>query len=96
MSNLTKQERIDVSTIKYIPSETEKDIYLEQALVKAFDLEQDLDKVRYYYNKVDLNEDANPEIFVYLVGPSICRTGGCSAAVFKKENKEYTLYQNLQ
>ncbi|MGK0465754.1 hypothetical protein [Clostridium sp.] len=82
---------IDFSSIKYIPSETEKDMHLEQAIVKAFDLVQEQGNVRYYYNKVDLNEDGNPEIFVYLVGPSVCGTGGCSAAILKKENEEYTL-----
>jgi len=82
---------IDFSSIEYISSETKKDIHIEKALVKAFDLEQDEGNVRYYYNKVDLNEDGNPEVFVYLVGSYVCGTGGCSAAIFKKENGEYIL-----
>jgi len=82
---------IDFSSIEYIPSETEKDIHIEKALVKAFDLGQDEDNIRYYYNKVDLNEDGNPEVFVYLVGSPVCGTGGCSAAILKKVNEEYTL-----
>lgn len=82
---------IDFSEVEYIPSETEKDIQLEQALVKAFDFEEDLGKVRYYYNNVDLNEDGNPEVFVYLVGSPVCGTGGCSGAILKNENGEYTL-----
>jgi len=82
---------IDFSSIKYIPSETKKDIQLEKAIVKAFDLLADVGNIRYYYNKVDLNDDGNPEVFVYLVGPYVCGTGGCSGAIFKKENEEYSL-----
>lgn len=82
---------IDLDSIRYIYSETERDMKLEKALVKVFDLKQDEDKVRYYYNKVDLNEDGNPEIFAYLVGLPVCGTGGCSAAIFKQENEKYTL-----
>lgn len=85
------QYGIDFSSIKYISSETEKDMHLEQALVKSFDLVQDQGNVRYYYNKVDLNEDGKPEVFVYLVGSSVCGTGGCSGAIFKKENEDYIL-----
>lgn len=82
---------IDLDSIRYIYSETERDMKLEKALVKVFDLKQDENKVRYYYNKVDLNEDGNPEIFAYLVGLPVCGTGGCSAAIFKQENEKYTL-----
>jgi len=88
---LSNQYGIDFSSIEYICSETEKDMVLEKALVKAFDLEQDEGNVRYYYNKVDLNEDGNPEVFVYLVGSPVCGTGGCSAAIFKQVNEEYIL-----
>lgn len=82
---------IDFLTIKYITSEKEKDTRLEKAIIKAFDLSQDEGKVRYYYNNIDLNDDGKPEVFVYLVGPFVCGTGGCSAAIFKQENGEYKL-----
>lgn len=89
--DLFNQHGIDFSSIKYIYSETKRDIQLEKALVKAFDLSQDEDNVRYYYNKVDLNDDGNPEVFVYLVGSPVCGTGGCSAVIFKQENGKYKL-----
>lgn len=88
---LSNEYGIDFSALKYIPSETKKDIQLEKALVKAFNLLMNVDNIRYYYNKVDLNNDGNPEVFVYLVGPFVCGTGGCSAAVFTQENGEYRL-----
>ena len=30
-------------------------------------------------------------MFVYLVAPSLCGTGGCSAAIFKEGNGDYNL-----
>jgi tetratricopeptide (TPR) repeat protein len=80
---------IDFSSVKSINSETKRDLKLEEAIKKEFDLNQDVGNVRYYYNKVDLNEDRIPEVFVYLVGPFVCGTGGCSGVIFKQENGEY-------
>ncbi|MDV3427899.1 MAG: tetratricopeptide repeat protein [Bacillota bacterium] len=91
----SNQQVIDFSSIKYIESETEKDIKLEEALVEAFNLDQSEGKVRYYYNKVDLNEDGIPEVFVFLTGPFVCGTGGCSGAVFKQEDDEYKLLSSF-
>lgn len=82
---------IDFSSIEYICSETERDEKLEKAIEKEFDLKTYDKNIRYYYNKIDLNEDGNPEVFVYLVGPSVCGTGGCSGVIFKQENGEYKL-----
>lgn len=88
---LTSHRGIDFSKIKYMPSETKRDIQLEKAIVKAFDLSQDENNIRYYYNKVDLNDDGKAEIFVYIVGSYVCGTGGCSAAILKNVDEEYIL-----
>lgn len=80
---------IDFSSVKFVNSETKRNLKLEEAIKKEFDLNQDVGDVRYYYNKVDLNEDGIPEVFVYLVGPFFCGTGGCSGVIFKQENGEY-------
>ncbi|SKC76680.1 hypothetical protein [Maledivibacter halophilus] len=85
------EDGIDFSDVEYICSETERDIKLEKALIKEFELEENEYNIRYYYNKVDLNEDGSPEVFVYLVGFPLCGTGGCSAAIFKQEEGEYNL-----
>ncbi len=82
---------IDFSALKYICSETKRDIKLEKALIKEFDLQGNEDKVKYYYNKVDLNGDGKKEIFAYLVGPFVCGSGGCSAAIFEEKLGEYKL-----
>lgn len=80
---------IDFSSILYICSETESDKNLEIAIKKEFDISLNEENIRYYYNKVDLNEDGIPEVFVFLVGPFVCGTGGCSGVIFKVENGEY-------
>ncbi|EPY2286003.1 hypothetical protein ACTQ4P_15940 [Clostridium sporogenes] len=87
----SKEEGIDFSSIKYICSQKQRDKKLEKALIKEFDLDQYEDSIRYYYNKVDLNEDGNPEIFAYVVGMPVCGTGGCSAAIFEDYKGEYKL-----
>lgn len=85
------KDDIDLSSIEYIYSETERDTKLEKALIKEYQLEDFKDRARYYYNKVDLNGDGKPEIFAYLVGTYFCGTGGCSAAIFKEKNDNYQL-----
>lgn len=82
---------VDLTRVKCIHSEKERDIKLEKALIKTFNLQSGVDKLRYYYNKVDLDDDGIPEIFVYLVGTSVCGTGGCSAAIFKQYRNQYEL-----
>lgn len=85
------QEEIDFSDIKYTCSETKRDLKLEKALIKEFELDRFEDSIRYYYNKIDLDGDGTPEIFAYLVGTYVCGTGGCSAVIFKQRNEEYVL-----
>jgi hypothetical protein len=88
-------ENIDVSDVKPIYSETERDIKLEEAIRKEYVLNED--GIRYYYNKIDLNDDGVPEIFAYLVGSSVCCqiTGACQAAIFKVENGQYKLLAKI-
>ncbi|WP_425448275.1 hypothetical protein [Dethiothermospora halolimnae] len=88
---LPKEEGIDLSSIEYICSEQERDLKLEKALIREFKLYEYKDNIRYYYNKVDLNGDGKDEIFVYLVGPIVCGTGGCSAVIYREEDDEYIL-----
>lgn len=88
-------ENVNLSDVKPIYSETERDIKLEEAIKKEYVLNEK--GIRYYYNKVDLNDDGVPEIFVYLVGSSVCCqiTGACQAAIFKVENGQYKLLSKI-
>ncbi|WP_226671791.1 hypothetical protein [Rossellomorea aquimaris] len=82
---------VDVSDVTYVLSETKRDPMLEEAFSKAFDLKKGEDQIQYYYNHIDLNDDQQPETFVYLVGSPVCGSGGCSGALFTKQNGEYML-----
>lgn len=86
-----RNNEIDLSEVTFIKSETERDIKLEEAFSKVFDLKRGEDKVHYYYNRVDLNNDNIPETFVYLTGPLLCGTGGCSGLIFTQADSEYKL-----
>ncbi len=85
------KDGIDFSQVKYIPSETEKDQKLEDAFAEVYDLKRGEDQIRYYYNRIDLDGDDQPETFVFLVGSSVCGTGGCSGLIFKSQDDDYEL-----
>ncbi|TMU84926.1 hypothetical protein FGG79_13550 [Bacillus sp. BHET2] len=82
---------VDLSGVTYVQSETKPDTLLENSFSKAFKIKRGEDKIQYYYNQIDLNDDNQPETFVYLVGIPTCGSGGCSGALFTKENSEYKL-----
>ncbi|MBU5485930.1 hypothetical protein KQI86_16535 [Clostridium sp. MSJ-11] len=84
-------DNIDLSGIQYFISEKNRDPRLEEAIAKAYNLEKGKDKFKYYFNRVQLNNDMEPETFVYLVGPKFSGEDGCSAAIFSCENGEYKL-----
>lgn len=86
-----QQNGIDFSSVEYICSENVRDIGLEKAIKDVYNLDQSEDRIRYYYNIIDLNDDGRNEIFVYLLGPFVCGTGGCSAAIFEKIDNEYVI-----
>ncbi|MCA0150059.1 hypothetical protein LCD52_14760 [Rossellomorea vietnamensis] len=86
-----ENSEVDVSDVTYVLSETKRDPMLAKAFSKAFDLKQGEDQIQYYYNHIDLNDDQQPETFVYLVGSPLCGSGGCSGALFTNQNGEYKL-----
>ncbi|PFG11953.1 hypothetical protein [Bacillus sp. es.036] len=90
MEASTQIER-DLSEVTYLKSETKKDAALEEAFAKEFGLTKGADSIRYYYNKIDFNNDQIPETFVYLVGPMVCGTGGCSGLLLEEKNGDYTV-----
>ncbi|WP_226678252.1 hypothetical protein [Mesobacillus jeotgali] len=78
-----------LKNVNYIKSETKPDPELEEAFSTEFGIKRGEDKVRYYYNRIDLNGDEVPETFVYLIGPVVCGTGGCSGLVLEHANGGY-------
>ncbi|MGR9048108.1 hypothetical protein ACQ4XT_05755 [Halobacillus faecis] len=84
-----KQKGIDFSSLTYVCSETERDPKLEAAIEQEYNLTLSEENIRYYYNRIDLNNDGDKEVFVFLVGPFVCGTGGCSAVIFKEKEGGY-------
>ncbi|MGH7849272.1 MAG: META domain-containing protein [Thermodesulfobacteriota bacterium] len=52
-------------------------------------------KGRYVYDRVDLNGDGKDEVFVYLLGPFFCGTGGCNLMLFTKTQDGYSLINDF-
>ncbi|MGE5700943.1 MAG: hypothetical protein ACM32O_00265, partial [Clostridia bacterium] len=69
----------------------EKDPILEEAFANVFGLKRGVDQVKYVFARIDLNGDHKPETFVYLMGPSVCGSGGCNAALFSREGNTYSM-----
>ncbi|MEC3884265.1 hypothetical protein VKA52_11050 [Halobacillus sp. HZG1] len=85
----SNQKGIDFSSLTYVCSQTERDLKLEAAVEKEYNVKLSEENIRYYYNRIDLNNDGNKEVFVFLVGSFVCGTGGCSAVIFKEMEGEY-------
>jgi hypothetical protein len=48
-------------------------------------------EARYVAEPVDLNGDGSDEVFVYLLGPQFCGTGGCTMLLFTRTGTGYGL-----
>jgi heat shock protein HslJ len=46
---------------------------------------------RYIYSRVDLDNDGDDEVFVYLLGSIFCGSGGCNLQLFTRETGGYAL-----
>ncbi|WLR58751.1 hypothetical protein [Guptibacillus hwajinpoensis] len=83
------EQETNLNEVTYLKSETKKDVAIEKVFAKEFGLTKGTDSIRYYYNKIDLNDDQIPETFVYLVGPMVCGTGGCSGLLLEEKDGGY-------
>jgi len=88
---------VKLGKINYIPAETSPNPALERAILKQLPGYDPCagEKIRYFYNQSDLNEDSQPETIVYLVGSYSCGTGGCNALIFKSSASEYQLISQM-
>ncbi|WP_155814979.1 hypothetical protein [Bacillus coahuilensis] len=86
-----KANKMDIKDVEYVKSEKEKNCELEVAIYNDFELEGYENSTRYYYNRIDLNGDDKLETFVYLTGPFVCGTGGCSGAIYEMDDGEYKM-----
>jgi len=61
----------------------------------AIGADGDADKARYAVARTDLNGDGKDEVFVYLMGPYFCGSGGCNLLVFSLGGDGYSLLANI-
>jgi hypothetical protein len=85
--------------VRRVQPQTARDSKLEAAIVNAlYEGDRDSaarDKVRYYYNRVDLNGDGRAEAIVYVFGATWCGSAGCAALVFRAITGGYELVTNI-
>lgn len=86
---------IDFSKINFIEGEKIKDYKIERALEKEFGIKSGVDKVSYLYNKVDLNNNRNNEVIVYLEGSKFCIENGCTVVILKDMGKNYSVISKI-
>ena len=83
--------------------QTQPDSAIETAILQTspdysrsvVDMEQGLGKARYVYSRVDLNDDGQEEVLVYLLGPFFCGTGGCNLMIFTDGPNGYVLVNDF-
>ena len=89
LANMMTSQVQQLKNVTFVKSESKPYPELERAFSKEFGIKRGEDKVRYYYNLIDLNGDEVPETFVYLTGPVVCGTGGCSGLILQRANGSY-------
>ncbi|NJO40569.1 MAG: hypothetical protein HC769_09095 [Cyanobacteria bacterium CRU_2_1] len=99
-SPLPEVNGINLGDIEYVSSVTDPDPILERAILQALpgydnNLPSEL-KIRYSYNRVDLNGDGQPEVLAYLSGSFTCGTGGCTMMIFKPAGQDYQLVSKVR
>jgi heat shock protein HslJ len=78
------------------PETLKADAELEDAIRKASpDYSRGMTKAGYAYERIDMNGDGQEEMFVYLLGPFFCGTGGCELQLFTRGAKGYSLIQSF-
>lgn len=84
---------IDLSQVWYVLSENSQDLALEKAIVRSLGGETKF--TRYYYNRVDLNDDGKYEVIVYLVTANTCNSKEYPILIFQPEGKGYRLVSHI-
>ena len=69
----------------------------EPALTEALEAlyPPDLEPIRYFSGQIDLNDDDRHETLVYVAGPMVCGTGGCTTLVFAADGDSYRLVSRI-
>jgi hypothetical protein len=73
-----------------IDSKTSNDPLIEQKIIEIYNPSYG-DEIVYEYDKIDLNNDGNDEIFVTIISHGFVGSGGASGFLLKQKNNSYTL-----
>ncbi len=52
-------------------------------------------RISYVHARTDLDGDGRQDVLVYLMGPYVCGTGGCTLQVFRQEARGYRLISSF-
>jgi hypothetical protein len=91
--------------VRYIRSETRRDVVLEKAILRSLpSYREEIRRiheydpsvvptyiVRYFYNRVDLNDDRKPETLVWLHSAMLGGSSGYTAQIYRSEKEGYNL-----
>jgi WD40 repeat protein len=93
-SRLEESEGVKIGNMKYVLAETRRDPLLEKAIHSIGEFHSGDGEewtVKYAYGKSDLNGDGKPEALVYVYGPMICGSGGCSILIASPTGAGYKI-----
>jgi hypothetical protein len=69
---------------------------LEAAILAASpDLRRAQGRISYVHARTDLNGDGRQDVLIYLMGPYVCGTGGCTLQVFQQGARGYRLVSSF-
>jgi hypothetical protein len=78
--------------VRRFPSEKTRDESIERAVLKALRMAPNN---YYFYDRVDLDGDGEPEVLVYTVSHDQCDFNGCNLLVMKKKGEKYEAVSNI-
>ncbi|MBX3297462.1 MAG: hypothetical protein KF762_17305 [Acidobacteria bacterium] len=81
--------------VNSVRPESKIDDKLEEA-IRSRILKDDVVDTYYYYNRVDLDGDAQSEVIVFVFGEHQCGSGGCETLIFKEVKGTYELVTTLK
>jgi hypothetical protein len=81
LQTLPNADGVQFRALTYQRAESISAPALEAAIVR--ELSGNTTGIRYLYNTIDLNDDGRDEVIAYLLGSSVCGTGGCTTMIFQ-------------
>lgn len=82
---------LDLSKVEFINYESIRDEEIEMA-IKTYMDKDELGRLEYFYNSLDLNNDGREEKIVYLIGEYVSGTGGSTTLIL---DEDYNLINDI-